>query len=338
MIKEDLPVAEMESTSPWKPKYVVLGPGGVKGMYLLGALHRLYSQGRLDEVRGWAGASVGAMIGLLLNIGYTPIQIVTIGADTKLFSDFFSVRLGERMAEMKENSGIISNAKIRKQLEEAFLVKYDSILTLHQLYQRTGVELYITTYDTTDHCTVRLSYKSHPNMSCITAVLLSSNIPLFFYRLNYEGHVYVDGGLTAPLPLGPFDDGQTNILTISIDTRLSINDDDTEFVKLAKYLHCIITSSMSRLKEYAVADSSSRCRHIVIISSTLDTTGSSLTAHDKAVMITIGIKAANKFLNVADDDSAHQLDGMTPYERLERVKQRIVYQHHDTRTLSDIAA
>ena len=83
----------MEITSPltplYKPDYIALGAGGIRGMYFLGALHQLKSEGRLTNVKGYSGVSVGAAISLLTIIGYDPMQIATLSSDTKLFSDFF---------------------------------------------------------------------------------------------------------------------------------------------------------------------------------------------------------------------------------------------------------
>ena len=286
--------------SVFKPDYIALGAGGIRGMYFLGALHQMKSEGRLTNVKGYSGVSVGAIISLLTISGYEPMQIVTLGSDTKLFTDFFNVKLGERMAEMKENVGLISNTIIRKKLEEAVINKIGYVPTLKQLYMITKIDLYIGTYNITHEDVEIISYHTHPDTSCVTAVLLSTNIPLLFYQLEYEGSVYTDGAFVCPLVISPFDTGNDNVLTISVDVDTNSVSDTSQSISLNEYIHRIIMSPVKRLKKIIIENSTDKCKHLCFLSSISDITGTTLDARDKAMMIISGLKGCSTFLTRLD--------------------------------------
>lgn len=288
----------MEQTSLYKPDYIALGAGGIRGMYFLGALHQMKSEGRLVNVKGYSGVSVGAVISLLMISGYEPMQIVTLGSDTKLFTDFFNVKLGERMIEMKENIGLISNTIIRKKLEEAVMNKIGYIPTLKQLYMITNIEFYIATYNVSAEDVEILSHHTHPDTSCITAVLLSTNIPFLFYQLEYEGSIYTDGAFVCPLLISPFDTGNNNVLTITVDVDSNYTGDTN--LSLNEYIQRLVMSPVKRLKKIIIETSSNMCKHLCFQSSVVDITGTSLDARMKAMMVISGLKCCSIFLTRLD--------------------------------------
>jgi len=281
-----------------KPKYIVLGPGGARGFYFLGVLHQLASEGQLTEVIGYSGSSVGAMIALLLTCGYTPVQIMGMAAETAIFTDFYNVKIGEKLLEMRSNYGITSNSAIRSKIERAVIDKYSRIVSMEDLYLMTGIDLVTVTYNIDTRRPVYMSHKSHPHLDVVTAVLLSINIPLLFYRMSYGGHTYIDGGFVDPLPIAPFDNGKDRVLAIYINTQINAPADGGSFLShITTYIHHILTTSIHRVRDMIVLTSSPKCDFIEINSSLADTTGASFSVSDKANMILHGVIAANKYLD-----------------------------------------
>ena len=45
---------------------------------------------------------------------------------------------------------------------------------------------------------------------------MSMNIPIFFHMYKYKNKLYVDGGVMNTLPFDRYDNGETDILTISL--------------------------------------------------------------------------------------------------------------------------
>ena len=290
----------------WKPDILVLGPSGNRAFYILGALHHLHKEGVLDRINGYSGSSTGAIICLLLNVGYIPAEIITFGADTAIFSYFFSAVLSERISENPDNKVLISNTMMKSQLRDAIIAKCGCIPTLKRLYEITEKELYFASTELASMDTLYISHKTHPDMSCITAALLSMNIPLLFYTISYMGNIYIDGGISDPMPIVPVDDANKNILVIYTikDSSVSIKSEHTD--NLTSNIRKILASSIYRLSELTVANSSSSCRFLRFCSD-ISSDSQSLDFMDKAHMVLEGIKGGSFFSSVTntEEDSIH---------------------------------
>jgi len=312
----------------WYPDYITLGPGGIRGLYMAGILQAMKNEGRLRNVKGYGTSSVGSCIALMTIIGYDPMEIVTAGVDTPLFVDFFSVKLGERMNEMRENIGLVSNNDIRRHLEDIVKGKLGHIPTLHELYIQTGIELYISTYNVTDEKVEILSYLTEPDISCVIAVMLSINIPFLFYQLTYNDKVYVDAALIYPLVISPFDDGINKVMVIFVDVKNTNNGNINQGngINFTSYIHKLLMSPVKRLREIAIANTSPSCRHLCIVSSFTDLTGTSISTTDKSDMVICGMRAGQKFIEKVDDPRykyLHMTSNMDENNRINSVQKRV---------------
>ena len=59
-----------------KATCLVLPSGGVKGVYLIGAIEYLYENCGINHIESYYGTSVGSIISGLLIIGFTPLEIL----------------------------------------------------------------------------------------------------------------------------------------------------------------------------------------------------------------------------------------------------------------------
>lgn len=198
----------------WYPRVVVIGPGGVKGLKVLGFLSPIEDSGLLDYVDTYCGVSIGAVISLLIICGYKIREIVGEAVKLDLFKEIGTFNFQSIM----ENRGFISNEPIRRVLSQLVINKFGSIPTLYGLYMRTGKSYVAVTLNATDGVCVMLNPFETPDISCVDATLFSMNIPFIFYQLFHRGKTYVDGALCNPYPIDYFDDGKTNILGIYMKT------------------------------------------------------------------------------------------------------------------------
>lgn len=310
------------SDDEWHPDYITLGPGGIRGLYMVGTLHTLKRKKRLSKVKGYGACSVGSSIALLTIIGYDPIEIVTVGVNMQLFIDFHSVKLGDRMNEMVENKGLLSSHNVRVELEKLVTAKLGCIPTLLELYNHTAIELYISAYNVTKERVEIFSHLTHPHMSCVTAIMLAVNIPFFFYELKYEGDVYIDAAFVYPLVISPFDTGYNNILVIYVDARDNNNDSNL----LTSYIHKIMISPVRRLRDVTIANSSPRCRFLCINSGVTDVTGTSVSSSDKANMVLCGMNAMDEYIEKLDDPNYKYLHITEHYSqdiKIEMARKRV---------------
>jgi predicted acylesterase/phospholipase RssA len=172
---------------------VSLSGGASRGIYQLGALHAAYSQNLLTEVKYFCGTSIGAVICLLLAVGYEPMDIYTYICTNDIGKVIDQVSLD--LKSVVNNWGLIDINIFKEYFRKIIILKWGGIPTFQELYN-AGKVLICTSYKlkSTDPC-VYFSYKTHPNMSCLDAVILSSNIPFLFRAINYDGDYYIDGGI-----------------------------------------------------------------------------------------------------------------------------------------------
>jgi len=275
----------------WKPEILVLGPGGIKGVLALGALVSLQSEGMLSEVTTYVGVSVGAIISLLLVVGYKVTEIISEAADANIFEDISSVS----WKDVKENFGLVSSAPIKRKLTRSIMEKFGYIPNLEQLYHSTGLKLVCVTANLDKECPEYMSYETEPYISCVDAVMYSMNIPIIFYKLKYKGCVYVDGALANPYPVDEYDDGVANILGVYIESTRRTNEEPSDSTT-TMYIHKLIQFTMSRLREQIIKTCSENCKHLCLRSHIVDSTGLMIDAYLKADMILDGYQRAQEFI------------------------------------------
>lgn len=296
-----------EPTEPtWNPRVLLLGPGGVKGLLILGFLFPLEDSGIFDCVDTYCGVSVGAMISLLKVSGYKIREIVGEAATLDLFKDIGSLAI----PEIIHQRGLISNEQIKRRLQQLMIAKFGSVPTLHGLYMRTGKVFIATTLNTTDERCEMMGPFTHPNVSCVDATMFSMNIPFLFYQLVYQGKVYVDGALGNPYPVDYFDDGNTDILGVYLKGDHSRTPEHPgppqiiepvvapqEALSLGMYALKMIESVIEQRRNHLIQLSSQRCKHVCLKTHTKDTTGYTVSIEEKGDMLVQGFNRGREFLN-----------------------------------------
>jgi predicted acylesterase/phospholipase RssA len=176
---------------------LVLSGGSTNIIMTLGALQHLYDESLHHEITTYIGTSSGAMIGYLIAIGYTPLEIM-LDICTKRIMDklqFFD------MCGMINGIGACSFSIIQEQLEKMTISKIGTLLTLKDLHDKYNRVLICTTYNMTKGKCEYLSHTNYPNLPCLTALRMSSNLPLVFEPYKYEQSFYIDGAICDNFPI-----------------------------------------------------------------------------------------------------------------------------------------
>ncbi len=203
---------------------LILSGGGFKGISSLGSLHYLYTTNKLNSIKYHVGTSVGSIISYLLIIGYTPEHILThiclqdlvpdlnktmlsscIAKLTKIVSSTDKVQHLEEILSIILKQGIIKYEKIHNILHDMTISKLHFIPTMADLKYLFDKHLVCTTYrfnKNTKHGEIYyISDISDPDLSCLDAVRMSSNIPIIFGEHVKDGYSYIDGGLLDNFPI-----------------------------------------------------------------------------------------------------------------------------------------
>lgn len=274
----------------WLPRVLVVGPGGVKGLKVLGFLTPLEDAKLLRAVDTYCGVSIGAIICLLLAAGYSIREIVGEAVTLDIFKDISGFNWREAMS----HRGVLSNEPVQHRLCNLLVLKFGHVPTLHELYEVTHNSFIAVTYNVTNSICAMMGPQTHPDVSCVDAVLCSMNIPFVFYQLIYQDKTYIDGAFGNPYPVDYFDNGSTDILGIYI------KDPDTAYenpeLPVQVYFSKIIHALMERTRNKIIHDSSEHCKHVKIQTHIHDTVGTNMTLENKARMLVDGNNEGREFI------------------------------------------
>ena len=198
-----------------KFEMIAMSGGGLKGIIQLGTLHYYYEKGLYDQktVHTYAGTSIGSVISLLLICGYTPMDIFSSVYTT---NKFFKTEDSLSLWDIMEKRGLMSIDSFINIIGDLVKKKLGEIPTLKQLHEKTGKTFYVVAANISSVEPEYFSYKTHPSLSVLDAIKMSSSLPLLFPCVEYNGNCYVDGGLADGFPIHHIDDGKSRILGIVV--------------------------------------------------------------------------------------------------------------------------
>lgn len=176
---------------------IVLSGGITKGFGLVGSLQYLQDNGVLPHIQKFIGTSIGAIIAYLVCIGYSPIEIMIISCQRKIFEKMANIDI----LNVMHGNGAVSFHIFQEILEKLTIEKIKKFITLTDLYTKFGKELVCCTYNLTLQKPEYISYKTHPDLNCLTALRMSANLPFFFETFVYDDYKYVDGGIADNFPI-----------------------------------------------------------------------------------------------------------------------------------------
>ncbi len=192
-------------------KNLVFEGGGVKGIAYVGALDILEKEGILQDIERVAGTSAGALVAVLVGLGYSTEELGEVLWDLN-FQNF----LDDSFGQVRD---------IQRLINEYGWYKGDFFRDLVAGYikDKTGNgeatfkdladakkfrDIYLIGADLSTGFSKVFSFKHTPNAKVADAARISMSIPLFFKAVqgvNGDGHIYVDGGLLDNYPIKVFD-------------------------------------------------------------------------------------------------------------------------------------
>jgi len=200
---------------------LVLSGGGIKGIMMIGSLEYLNQLQYLSSIRTYIGTSVGAILSLLLVVGYSPKDIFV----RMMTSDMFESLSNVNILGLFQDKPLCSIEGIKILLQDMVDTKLNTIPTLSELYRLTTKDFTAVSYNESLNTVEYFNYRTHPDLNCIDAVLMSASIPLVFPEFRYNNHLYIDGGLADNFPISYYDNSINKILGIYIEpeTDFKIN-------------------------------------------------------------------------------------------------------------------
>lgn len=170
-------------------KTLILSGGGIMGIAQLGALARI----DYKNFKNIVGTSIGGIIGFLLAIKLTPIEIYQHFLQ---FDSRQSITFSEIQTFFKTFGFDNCELFIAKLVDLLIEKNVSPSITFEQLQKNFKANLVITGTNVSKHCAEYFSAKTTPDMKVLTAIRITISIPFIFTSVRYNGSIYVDGFVT----------------------------------------------------------------------------------------------------------------------------------------------
>ncbi|XP_048777511.2 uncharacterized protein LOC125681450 isoform X2 [Ostrea edulis] len=189
---------------------LVFEGGGAKGIAYPGALKALEDIGILQNIKRFAGTSVGSIVALMTALGYNSTEISQI--TRRDLSEYYDARWGKLslIPNLLRYLGWQPFHSLYEHLGEIIERKLgDKDATFEQLYKKTGKELCVVVTNVNNMEENYLHPKTTPKMPLRKAVRMSISIPGLMQPIKHTEfdveNIYVDGGVLFNYPIECFD-------------------------------------------------------------------------------------------------------------------------------------
>jgi NTE family protein len=240
---------------------IVLGGGAIKSFNILGAMQYAYDNYLLKNIKTFIGTSGGSMISYLLIIGYTPVEIITYLCTNQIFEKIQNFN----MVAMMNGLGAVSYLHIYEEMEKMTIEKIGYIPTLKDIKEKFDKDFISVTYNFTENKIEYLSHDTHPNLPCLIAIRMSSNLPLVFEHFKYGNSHYIDGGLVNNFAIDIALEKGKNILGVYIEMSKNYSLSKNSEFNVLEYIFKVIFIPLSEILNLKLKSIDKNNRKIDII-------------------------------------------------------------------------
>jgi len=272
--------------------------GGVLGAAYAGAIQVLEEKELLHHVQQLAGTSSGAIMALLLNLGYSAADIkqIVYQADFKQFED------GWNPIKMLREYGLYKGIRLLNWIEGLIANKTgNKHITYLDLYNKTGKVLKVYATDLNTVRVQEFSYVSTPNVIVAESIRASISIPLFFRAWQFSNglpnkHVYVDGGVLYGYPITAFDNYDN---TLGFFIKTATKSRALRFGQFSTYIHQLLQALLRAPNADFFEDETQEKITVTIDGLGISATDFTLTMAQKDALFAKGRQATINYLQPA---------------------------------------
>lgn len=288
--------------------------GAIKGIAYVGVFKKIeeliyerkmeelkpdYDKDRCDlpifDVKTICCVSVGSIFSLIYLLKYSYVEMLE-----EVLNKRFDKLRDIRIMNFVSKYGLDSGASIMSWLQSLMVKKgIEPNITLREFYDLNGIDFQVMATNLNKYRYKRFNYEDTPDVKVLDAIRMSISVPFLFTINEYEGDIYVDGGLIDNYPVRVFKDDLSHFLGFKLINHgeMDAHDVDERIDDIESYIYHILSCYVVQKEKHTTR--SEEYKHCTVYIHTEDITQSvnfSLTAEEKNKLIEIGYKSVDNFL------------------------------------------
>jgi predicted acylesterase/phospholipase RssA len=183
-------------------KHLVIPGGGPTGIKALGALQNLEQQGywNINDIETIYATSAGSIISVLLCLKFD-WETINDYIIKRPWSEAFQISVNQ-IFEAYSKKGLFDKNIAEIFYKPFFKAKDISMnITMKEFYELSKIEIHLFSLDINTFNLEDISYITHPDLQLLTAVQMSSAVPVLISPVCIDDKCYVDGGVVCNYPV-----------------------------------------------------------------------------------------------------------------------------------------
>jgi predicted acylesterase/phospholipase RssA len=183
-------------------KHLVFCGGAHSVCRTVGALYELEEKHvwKRENIQTIYGTSAGGMLGVCVCLGFDKKTLQDYMIERKWHKSF--KLSAEQFLDAFVTKGILGNDFSEIIFKPLLFAKGLSLqVTMKELYEFSNIELHMFTLELNNYVLEDISYKSHPDLPVLDAILMTSAVTPLIAPVIKDGKCYVDGGFMSNYPL-----------------------------------------------------------------------------------------------------------------------------------------
>lgn len=183
-------------------KHLVISGGGPTLVQALGAIQHVEQQKFIDisNIETIYGTSAGAILGTLICLKFD-WETINDYIIKRPWHEVFPINV-QKIFDAYTKKGIFDISTVEKIFKPLFRAKDLALdINLQDFYNYSKIELHFFAFDINDFKIEDISYKTHPDISVITALQMTCSLPVLVAPVCIDNKCYIDGGIVCNYPL-----------------------------------------------------------------------------------------------------------------------------------------
>jgi len=183
-------------------KHLVISGGGPIMVQVLGAIQHLEQNNffNMSNIESIYGTSAGAIVGILICLKFD-WETINDYIIKRPWHDVFPIKV-QNIFDAYTKKGVFDIKTIEKcfkPLLDAKDIPMD--INLEDFYKLTNVELHMFSFEINEYKVQDISYLTYPKLSLMTAIQMTSALPVLITPVCIDDKCYIDGGMSCNYPL-----------------------------------------------------------------------------------------------------------------------------------------